>query len=290
MAEKQKILASAQAEQLFHEDDLLVVNTLKDNVSLDDYIGQYHLHIVCHKGTAQFSVGDRQFTIGQGDLAIWQMGAAIVDVRQSDDFDADVLLVSKIFLIENNPENLWATKGYVYIKENPVFRLRDEVQTVMDSDFRRFSEMLHNENHLFRREILGKLMQVFLYDLWNIYAREIERQGMTSNVRASLFYRFMDLIRQHAAEHREITFYANLLCVTAKYLSEVCREESGYPASHWIGGYVTQEMVAMLKRHDLTLTEISDRMHFYNQAHFSRYAKKMLGMTPSEYRRYLSSM
>lgn len=286
---KQQITTGEAAEQLFHEGDLLVVNTKRDGAQLDDYVGRYHVHILCHGGKATFTSSGRDFAIKQGDFAIWQMGAAITDIWQSDDFDADVLLVSKIFLIENNPENIWATKGYIYIKKNPVFCLTDEEKSVIAKDFHHFSDTLAS-NHLFRREILGKLLQIFLYNLWNIYAREIERQGLASNVRAMLFYRFMDLIRQYAAEHRELTYYSDRLCVTAKYLSEVCRAESGYPASHWIGGYATQELATMLHNPNLTFTEIADRMNFYNQAHLSRYTKKMLGMTPSEYRKAMSSM
>lgn len=287
MVEKQKLVVGEAVERLFHDGDLLVINTERDGAQLEEYAGRYHVHIVCHGGKATFMVGDRRFTIESGDFVIWQLGAMVGDIRQSDDFNADVLLVSRIFLIENNPENIWATKGYIYIKENPVFRLAEGEKAVITADFSRCKEALASD-HLFRREILGKLLQIFLYDLWNIYAREIERQGLASNVRATLFYRFMDLIRQHAAEHREVTFYSDRLCVTAKYLSEVCRDESGYPASHWIGGYATQELAAMLRNPDLTLTEIADRMRFYNQGHFSRYAKKMLGMTPSEYRRAMS--
>lgn len=289
MTREQHLITDKPAAQLFHEGDLQMINIQRDGAQLSEYVGRYHVHILCHSGKASFTVGDRQFTIEKGDFAIWQMGAAIENIWQSDDFDADVLLVGRVFLIENNPENIWATKGYIYIKENPVFRLTDDEKAVIASDFSRFSEMLAG-NHLFRREILGKLLQIFLYDLWNIYAREIERQSMASNVRATLFYRFMDLIRQYAAEHRDITFYSDRLCVTSKYLSEVCRDESGYPASHWIGGYATQELATMLRNQDLTLTEIADRMQFYNQAHFSRYAKKMLGMTPTEYRKAMSSM
>lgn len=289
MAEKQPYMTDKPAEPLFHEGDLQVVSTLRDGARLADYVGRYHVHILCHGGRASFTVGGTPFAIERGDFAIWQMGASISDISQSDDFDAEVLLVGRVFLIENNPENIWATKGYIYIKEHPVFRLTDAEAAVLQTDFHRFSETLAG-THLFRREILGKLLQIFLYDLWNIYAREIERQGLASNVRASLFYRFMDLIRQYAAEHRDITFYSERLCVTSKYLSEVSRDESGYSASYWIGGYATQEMATMLRNPNLTFAEIADRMRFYNQAHFSRYAKKMLGMTPSEYRRAMSAL
>lgn len=40
----------------------------------------------------------------------------------------------------------------------------------------------------------------------------------------------------------------------------------------------------LLKKPDIALAEISERLGFYNPAHFSRFVKKMLGMSPSEYR------
>lgn len=268
----------------YHEGDVLLFNTLRDKCKPSDFVGQYHIHILCHAGKAQFSMAGVSFEIEPGSLVIWQMGSYIDDTDYSPDFDADFLLVSRIFLVENNPETVWATKGYVYIKTHPVFPLTKKDMALCMADFQRFCEQLTNKEHLFRREILGKQMQIFLYDLWNIYANAINRQQQLSNVQGNLFNRFMDLVRQYSTQNREVAFYANKLCVTPKYLSQVSRESSGYPASHWINGYATQEIVALLKNPDLTIAEISDRMNFYTSSHFSRYVKNMLGVSPTEYR------
>ena len=268
----------------YHEGDVLLFNTLRDKCKPSDFVGQYHIHILCHAGRARFSMSGVSFEIEPDNLVIWQMGSYIDDTDYSSDFDADFLLVSRIFLVENNPETVWATKGYVYIKAHPVFPLTEKDMALCMADFQRFREQLTNKEHLFRREILGKQMQIFLYDLWNIYANAINRQQQLSNVQGNLFNRFMDLVRQYSTQNREVAFYANKLCVTPKYLSQVSRESSGYPASHWINGYATQEIVALLKNPGLTIAEISDRMNFYTSSHFSRYVKNMLGVSPTEYR------
>ncbi|MCI7783378.1 MAG: helix-turn-helix domain-containing protein [Parabacteroides sp.] len=268
----------------YHEGDVLLFNTLRDKCKPSDFVGQYHIHILCHSGKAQFSMSGVSFEIEPGNLVIWQMGSYIDDTDYSPDFDADFLLISRIFLVENNPETVWATKGYIYIKAHPVFPLTEKDMVLCMANFHRFREQLTNKEHLFRREILGKQMQIFLYDLWNIYANAINRQQQLSNVQGNLFNRFIDLVRQYSTQNREVAFYANKLCVNPKYLSRVSRESSGYPASHWINGYATQEIVALLKNPDLTIAEISDRMNFYTSSHFSRYVKNMLGVSPTEYR------
>ena len=48
--------------------------------------------------------------------------------------------------------------------------------------------------------------------------------------------------------------------------------------------YASFELVSLLNDTTKTLTEVSDLMHFENVSHFSRYVKKTLGKTPSEYR------
>ena len=262
-------------------------NTQTDHCLLSDYRGKYHVHILCHAGKAQFSLMEKRYVMEAGDWAIWQIGSDIYDTDYSSDFDADILLVERNFLIENNPEVVWATKAYVFIKENPVFRLDEKERRLLQTDFDLIRQRL-SESNIFRREILGRTLQIFLFDLWNVYEEAINRQEELSNLSASIFHRFMDLVRQYSSSEREVAFYADKLCVSAKYLSEVVKKGSGKPASYWINGYATQEIVSLLKKPDMTLSEISDRLNFYNPAHFTRFVRKMLGVSPSEYRRKLT--
>lgn len=268
----------------FHEGDILLFNTQADSCLPSEYVGRYHVHILCHGGKAQFGMADKVYTLEAGDWAIWQIGSDIDDALYSSDFNADFLLVDRIFLIENNPENIWATKGYVFIKENPVYHLNDKDKAMLAADFGQMKHRLE-EDHLFRKEILGNLMQIFLYDLWQIYKDVINKQTKINGPSVNLFQRFMDLVRQYCSTEREVAFYTDRLCISPKYLSEISKRSSGRPASYWIQGYATQEIISLLKKQDLSLAEISDRLHFYNPVHFCRFFKKMLGISPSEYRK-----
>ena len=87
-----------------------------------------------------------------------------------------------------------------------------------------------------------------------------------------------------AGTEREVAYYADILCITPKYLSQVSRTITGLPASQWIQFYASFELVSLLNDTTKTLTEVSDLMHFENVSHFSRYVKKTLGKSPSEYR------
>lgn len=82
----------------------------------------------------------------------------------------------------------------------------------------------------------------------------------------------------------EVGYYADQLCVTPKYLSEVCRKVSGYAANFWINRYATIDIARLLKDKSLSFTEISDMYGFTSQSHFSRYVQQNLGASPSVFR------
>lgn len=266
----------------YHESDVLLFNTVTDKCMPSDFIGKYHIHILCNAGNAQFSFGEKIFHIAKDNLVIWQMSSDIYDVLYSTDFDADFLLVSKDFLGLFNPEMIWAIKGFVFIKLNPVFSLTGKERELCDRDFEQFRMRLP-DNHIFRTEVIGRLLQIFLFDMWDIYSREIEHVK-ASDITARTFLRFQELVCQHCRQEREVAFYSDKLCITPKYLSEVCRKISNISASEWITYYMRYELVKMLDDTSLTLVEISDSLAFTSPSHFSRYVKRLLGVSPSDYR------
>lgn len=85
-------------------------------------------------------------------------------------------------------------------------------------------------------------------------------------------------------EHREVTWYADCLYITSKYLSEVSKKVSGYAANYWINRYTILDISRLLKDKSLTFVQISDMFGFSSPAYFSRYVQHNLGMNPTDYR------
>ena len=247
------------------------------------FTDRYHVHLLVRQGSMSFSDGKNFFTSRKDDLVIWQMSNAIQRVEYSDDFEADVLLASPSFLQQYNPEMVWASKGFLFIRINSSFHLDDESLQLMNVDFELFRLRLELPDNSFKREVLGRVMQIFLFDLWTVCQHGLS-QIETSDNTARIFLRFLSLAQQHARTEREVAFYADKLCITPKYLSQIARTITNLPASQWIQFYAAFELVSLLNDTTKTLTEVSDLMHFENVSHFSRYVKKTLGKTPSDFR------
>ncbi len=248
-----------------------------------DFIADYSIPILVKQGAMTFSDGKNGFCSRKGDLAIWQMSNSIQDVTYSDDFESDFLVASPTFLKQYNPELIWASKGFVFIRNNPSIHLDDEGLRLMEADFSLFRSRLAQPESPFKREVLGRVMQIFLFDLWTVCKHGLSQMEAT-DFTASLFLRFVTLLQQNVLTEREVVWYADRLCITPKYLSYVCRTMTRLPASQWIQFYASFELVSLLNDTNKTLSEISDLMNFESISHFSRYVKKMLGKSPSEYR------
>lgn len=260
-----------------------LLNTAKDGRWPSEFTDDYHVHIIVRQGVMTFSDGKNSFTSRKNDLVIWQQTNTIQQVEYSDDFEADFLLASVPFLSAFNPEMVWASKGFIFIRINPSFHLDEKSLRVMNADFELFRSRLTQPESPFRLEIVGRIMQIFLYDLWTVYQHGLSQMETSDNT-ARIFLRFLGLAQQNARVQRDVAFYADRLCITSKYLSQVSRAMTGLPASQWIQFYATFELVTLLNDTTKTLTEVADLMHFETISHFSRYTKKMLGKSPSEYR------
>ena len=187
-----------------------LINTKREERQVAEYIGKYHVHILVRQGQMTFSDGRNSFTASQGDLAIWQMSNTIQHDECSDDFEADVLLLSGLFLQQFNPEMVWASKGFVFIRINPSFHLDEEALRLMDDDFALFRKRLAMHESGFKREVLGRVMQIFIYDLWTVCQHGLSQMDTSDNT-ARIFLRFLALAQQNARTEREVAFYADLL-------------------------------------------------------------------------------
>ena len=95
--------------------DYQIYNILADFVRPDAFHKDYHIHLLCKGGKMFFFCGHKSFEVTAGDFLIWQMTTEFTEISYSEDFDADLLMISNPFLSRHNPEMIWATKGYIYI-------------------------------------------------------------------------------------------------------------------------------------------------------------------------------
>ena len=112
----------------------------------------------------------------------------------------------------------------------------------------------------------------------------VDEKKNKSSRQEMLHSKFIDLLSRNFRTEREVKFYAEKLCVTPKYLSQVVSGLTGRTPSDYIKEFVVMESKALLNSTPMTIQQISDEMHFPSQSFFGKYFKRIVGMSPKEYR------
>ena len=102
---------------------------------------------------------------------------------------------------------------------------------------------------------------------------------------SELYNELLDAITEHHREASDVKFYADLLNVSSRYLAQVTRRISGKSPKAIIDDYLIHEIELQLKSTDNTVQEIAYRFGFSSQAHFTKFFKKLKGVSPTEFRR-----
>ena len=253
----------------------------------DNYLQHFHTHIFCSRGRMNFVFNNKQNSAKAGEFIFWFADSQLTDVTFSKNFKANVLFVERDFLDKNIPDQSWSIDVILHSRVNPVLHLHDKDKAKVVSNFSVLYNRYLESAHLFYNEILHLQMQLFLFDMWHIFANEYERRKRTVES-GSLYEQFMHLVREHCMEEREVQFYANHLHITAKYLNYVCKQNTDVTASEWIQRYAKERIILLLKKKNLNIAEIAQKMEFSSRSFFTRYVKKLLGVTPSEFRNRLA--
>ncbi|MDO4930608.1 MAG: helix-turn-helix domain-containing protein [Bacteroidales bacterium] len=244
----------------------------------------YLAHALCLGGSCSFLFNGRQFTLSQGDVMIVRKGKLMARVTPSPDFRVKVIYVTTGFIKLSTPQSNYGTKGSLALFLNPVMHLTPEQQTVCRRDFDVLELRLATPTHRFYEEVMINAVQTMILDFFDFHSQLYDEQDISTQT-ATVMNRFLAMLENgDYRRHREVSYYADKLCVTAKYLSEVSNKVSGYPANYWINSYTSLDISRMLRDKSLTFVQISDIFGFSSPAYFSRYVKNYLGASPTDFR------
>ena len=262
--------------------DIIVDHTLR-NVGTERVAG-YLCHAYCHRGHCRFAFNNNVYQFAAGDCMIVRRSEMVIDVVESDDFVVDVVYVTTEFIELSTPQSNYGMRGQLALFNNPIMHLTAEQQKVCALDFDYIKRRLALATHLFHRDAMRNAIECMIIDFFDFHASLYGNEKISSQY-ADLMEQFLAMLeRGDFRQNREIGYYADHLCVTSKYLSEVSKKVSGFPANYWITRYTTLDISRQLRNHRQTLTELADFYHFSSPAYFSRYVQKYLGVKPTDLR------
>jgi len=253
-----------------------------EGLNSDELIGHV-AHIYAHRGRLDFKFHGEPMALEAGGCMIIRMRSLLTDLQPSEDFDAEVIYVNPSFIEMSTPRNNYGIRGSLMLFINPVMQLNEEEQWRCMRNFEEVRLRLE-ESHAFKHDAVSCACQMLFLDFFNFHRRLYPGDDVPFQS-ADIMSRFIQLLnRGDYRQHREVSYYADLLFVTPKYLSEVSKKVSGFAANYWINRYTIIELQRLLRRRDISITQICDDFNFSSLSYFNRYVQNYLGTSPSAYR------
>ena len=246
---------------------------------------RFGVNILCISGEADFSVNLSDHPVKAGTVVIVLPNNLLDIHRISSDFRAKVFFFSETLFREST----FRLEGtlFKYIAEHPFSDL-DENAAASAEHWMQMAEYTYNDRDKIHRQAItrNRLQNMFLeYD--NKIRRMTWGDGGRLSVsmrRTDLFRRFMELVHHHCCRRHEVAFYADRLCISARYLTAVCRAVLGRSAKEMIDEVLLLEIKMRLRSTDLSIQEIADETYFPDQSYLGRFFKRHTGQSPTAYR------
>lgn len=241
------------------------------------------------KGTVEVVINGRTHRLTEDNYSDILDGMLFRFGEMSPDAEAYCVFTTKSFMLEALQGVIPERDNYlVRILSNPVMAFKGDGGTENLYMLLKMSEeVLSNISHKYRADMVRLYFKALVFELSNIMAGlDAESLDLRKiGKRELLIAMFVDLVWKHLTETREVSFYARELCVTHKHLSRVVKEVTGKTPHEIIAGETLAMAAQLLQNNSLLVQQVADILHFSDQAAFSKFFRKYVGMSPAEYRK-----
>jgi len=240
-------------------------------------------HII--SGNVRVKYDDRPITIEPHDMIIFAPLSHPQAIEISEDFKAIMLIVSCEFAYESHDtSNLLHTLILSLTKpKSPRIQLSEEEHELLLSSLKLFITHIQKPNE-YTYDALQSLYGLYLADMMHVMtSKGMTHQGSLRSYK--IFTDFNDLLLDNFREHHDITFYADRLGISPRYLSMITKEITNNTVATFINKKLMYEACWLLRTTDLSINEISQKLHFSDQASFSKFFKRINGNPPLHYRK-----
>ena len=156
-----------------------------------------------------------------------------------------------------------------------------DLVTIMDKEYR-------NNTDDFTKTILLSHLDTLLKYAQRFYKRQFtnraELTGAVTTKFHELLQSYFETKKTEESGLPTVTFMAERLNFSSRYLSDVLKQETGKTALELIHLYIISEAKNLLKEGRMNISEISHSLGFENPTYFSRLFKKEAGVSPNYFR------
>ena len=248
--------------------------------------------LICNQGRLQADINGRQYLIEAGDMLLCNSFHTLTDALQSFDFSCSIYCFPGTQSQEAVFVNEKVLRDIFFANDNPVIHLTEEKMRLFRTYKVLIAQKLEDGASRYSEQSMSGLHKAILYDILAIIDKRKHESTEAANthseefpsVKSDTVKRFLMLLAEDDSHHHTVEYFASQLCITPKYLSVICRQETGKAPSVWIRERLIEKIRYYLLNTSLSAKEIAHRVDMPNSSFFGKFVKQHFGCTPMEYR------
>ena len=236
------------------------------------------------QGEGIHTIDFQQYAIRPNTIFFLSPGQ-IHELALSEDVQGYIILFTSSFYHFNktDPHKLFELPFFYNLSQEtpPIYLDNAECIQTLTNLFR--EAISENKQYLSDKdEAIRALLDLILIQCKRIYP--LSQQDEKTNKGKIMVKRFKQLIEEKCKENLSVKDYANLLAISPNYLSETVKSVTGRTSTDLINDRMILEIKRLLKHTDMGISEIAYSLNFADQSYFSKYFKKLTGLSPLEFR------
>lgn len=247
----------------------------------------YGAILICRKGKATVNINYKEWHLHEG---------AVITVFPNDVVELKVKSEASLFDVEMLKYNASLLREASLQLEQTVYSsLREDrcrqdtpvVTNIIDSMFALLKVYFNQSECICISQLVLLLLKAFFVGFHEYLQRNPQNRPddeVKSYRVRELFNRFMMLMERDYKLSRDVNYYADLMHITSKYLTNIVRQVAGHTPKTIIDQYVILQLKMQLQRSSQSIKEIALEYHFTDVSFFCRYFKKHTGLTPQQMR------
>lgn len=247
------------------------------------YIPRNMMMLFIEQGTGAISINNEFHSMDADHMFFLHSRSEVMLIDATPDFKCVVIGVPAVL---TQSASLQMDISFIFLlMKKPCWELEGNMRKMAESFYTMFEYISNDLQSDAKTDLITSLFTFFMSVIYETTKHMLPSdKPKTSMTKHSLISRFGKLLRVHIREDHRVSYYADQLFVTPKYLTQVVKSTIGITPKDIIDRMLALESLQLLKHTNHTIQQISGQLGFPDQSYFGRFFKRMFNISPIQFR------
>lgn len=274
---------------IYLDDNIAVLDNISSIMETNETASKMDCFMVafCQEGSLNVQINGKNYQLDADYCAILPPGTIIRKMNSGESYVLKIAVASQDFLNDILSPSNDTCNVIRYLYNNPIFPISPKESYKMYLYKELLMNLVQEIPHAYSKQTRRYHFAGMFCEMMAALNKQIpehERSDVNRNRSIIIARDFIQMVNADNGSHRSVSYYADRLFYSPKYLCTIVRQVTGKTPIQIINEHAIKEIKQKLKNSDLSIKEIADYFDFSNPSFFGKYVKNHLGISPLQYR------